>query len=1143
MTTQSGGTFFRYNILRDDDDVFFGDIAYPRFVSVFVSVYVNIPTLEFTPPLTDPGTFPAHIVFRRRDRPEFGGIWIYLRSSSLLPQSHLFEASRYLEDKFGVAPIASNRFASQTVVPNLSRVTIVLNEALELVEPLTPATAMFFSNLLWDADIPEIMFRGELDWDPTNIPTAVPMFALELNWNPPELSLEMFNQELPWDPGSPIRFQDNTLYMLEQDFDDTVTLYTVDPHSGEASRLRDLSYPFSVSSPVGAIAVHDGRLYTIGFRDGIYGTHPEFGDLVQVRTPSFSPAIDDLVSAAGELYAASFRDQMLYTVDTNTGALTLSTSLANPGAAMTGLYWITGLLVAVYQRSQPSPSNPGIRLTSYEHRVINIGDGLSAISFQITRFGPHSVSGPTLTAFGNNVLLELEIGTRLNHFRLVGNAYERIADPTIRGNSAARSITYNQPRPLAPPIDMFNEELPWTFPPLVEHSIEMFNEELEYTAPPMIDRNKLYAARHLGAASTVSVEIYSIDPITAATALYTSVRIPDIDTNAPGFFYPPAMTMDEDGFIFAYAPSTGSVRLRLIRFPLDAPSGSSNFTTIANITTISPSARSFDYFPTAVTKYNDEYYVVFNNHRLYKVDESRLRLVEQGIFVSVEDLTHTQDSVYGLVGPNTSGATSISTLTDSMPFRISGASLSNIYYNLGISTYNAQIFVLMSGPQEVELFTLDPFTYTPSRTVTLTRVGSHDQFGLSLYDLTSLREGTLIESRSFPMFQEELPWMAPEDAIVMFEEELAYAVPGQETMFNEELPWMAPEQSLVMFEEELAFTGLTSVMFSEELPWDPPEQSLIMFEEELGYIIDCQPPRNVTLVYSDIRNDYCGYWSMFDDPNRTGIQWQLIFTEGLLGVVDRNNQHASLVSMAHDATGAVSSLPLSEVTVGAYLRVRALCGPNAVSEWVESDPVTVFLRIPDGDTSLASLTVNDRSITIEPGRTSYTDTRAPNTEQIVIAVEPNNPLAVVEGDLSTRSLDYGENVFTFTVTAPNGNVQEYTLTSTRRPPPLLNLRLGVGFFRGTRRIEWDPLPADGMFTVEVSEQVYSIRDRTLAPREPVFGPRNTRNPDTGETLPLNQHASRNRPRFNAWEIWFRVRPVAPDGTAGSATRPLRWRAQ
>jgi hypothetical protein len=101
---------------------------------------------------------------------------------------------------------------------------------------------------------------------------------------------------------------------------------------------------------------------------------------------------------------------------------------------------------------------------------------------------------------------------------------------------------------------------------------------------------------------------------------------------------------------------------------------------------------------------------------------------------------------------------------------------------------------------------------------------------------------------------------------------------------------------------------------------------------------------------------------------------------------------------------------------------------------LEAKPESCTPVDPEEDATLSSLSVTPGTLTpaFSSAITSYTVNVANDVESITIAAVPKQDGATVAGDIGTKSLDVGDNSFTVTVTAPNGeDTKDYTIVVTR----------------------------------------------------------------------------------------------------------------
>ena len=105
--------------------------------------------------------------------------------------------------------------------------------------------------------------------------------------------------------------------------------------------------------------------------------------------------------------------------------------------------------------------------------------------------------------------------------------------------------------------------------------------------------------------------------------------------------------------------------------------------------------------------------------------------------------------------------------------------------------------------------------------------------------------------------------------------------------------------------------------------------------------------------------------------------------------------------------------------------------PDATKEF------TIAITAQSADATLKSLTVNGAAITpaFAPETTSYTATVSNGVTSVTISAEPNDGKANMTGDTGAKSLIVGENKFTVTVTAENGDHKDYSITIQREAAP------------------------------------------------------------------------------------------------------------
>jgi hypothetical protein len=146
-----------------------------------------------------------------------------------------------------------------------------------------------------------------------------------------------------------------------------------------------------------------------------------------------------------------------------------------------------------------------------------------------------------------------------------------------------------------------------------------------------------------------------------------------------------------------------------------------------------------------------------------------------------------------------------------------------------------------------------------------------------------------------------------------------------------------------------------------------------------------------------------------------------------------------------------------------------------------SDPmypaeVTVEIKVKESlnnNASLASLTVSEGVLTPAFSSTvyHYTVNVAHSVSSLTIAATPADPNAHITGDIGTRPLNVGDNLFTITVTAEDGvTTQNYTVTVNRAP-------LGI-FENETANVRVYPNPTSGELHITISD--YSISDYSIS---------------------------------------------------------------
>ena len=93
-------------------------------------------------------------------------------------------------------------------------------------------------------------------------------------------------------------------------------------------------------------------------------------------------------------------------------------------------------------------------------------------------------------------------------------------------------------------------------------------------------------------------------------------------------------------------------------------------------------------------------------------------------------------------------------------------------------------------------------------------------------------------------------------------------------------------------------------------------------------------------------------------------------------------------------------------------------------------------NMPSSDASLSSLTVSQGTLTpaFDPAITQYTVEVSNAVTGIDLSATANDAAATVSGT-GTHTLNVGDNIFVVTVTAENGDTQNYTITVTRQTPP------------------------------------------------------------------------------------------------------------
>ncbi|MCL2461578.1 MAG: carbohydrate binding domain-containing protein [Defluviitaleaceae bacterium] len=102
------------------------------------------------------------------------------------------------------------------------------------------------------------------------------------------------------------------------------------------------------------------------------------------------------------------------------------------------------------------------------------------------------------------------------------------------------------------------------------------------------------------------------------------------------------------------------------------------------------------------------------------------------------------------------------------------------------------------------------------------------------------------------------------------------------------------------------------------------------------------------------------------------------------------------------------------------------------------NPPLTFAEQLSGDASLSLLTVSAGTLTpdFDAEVTEYTVDVENGVDSVDIAAVASDPNAEVTGDIGTMALAVGANVFTVTVTAEDGTIQDYTVTVNRAAPPV-----------------------------------------------------------------------------------------------------------
>lgn len=93
------------------------------------------------------------------------------------------------------------------------------------------------------------------------------------------------------------------------------------------------------------------------------------------------------------------------------------------------------------------------------------------------------------------------------------------------------------------------------------------------------------------------------------------------------------------------------------------------------------------------------------------------------------------------------------------------------------------------------------------------------------------------------------------------------------------------------------------------------------------------------------------------------------------------------------------------------------------------DDASCNVRVPNNVNTLTSLTVSGATFTFKEDTTSY-DIEV-DSDSTTISATRKDEESYVTGDTGTKSLEYGNNTFTITVTAEDGSKKNYTLNITR----------------------------------------------------------------------------------------------------------------